>query len=138
MQKKAPFSTYIVALALFLAGIGYLAWSGFTVGRIPFVNVAEVLRAPAGAMDRAKLFGSVSGQGLNIRPDGLGAHFLLVDKDNADLKLWVDYRGALPDTFQEGAEVIVEGSLRPAAFNAISLITKCPSKYEKANRRDNT
>jgi cytochrome c-type biogenesis protein CcmE len=138
MRKRTSLPTYAVALALFLAGVCCLAWSGFDAGRMPFVNVAEALRAPAGSMDRAKLFGSVAGQGLDIRPDGMGAHFQLVDKDNADLKLWVDYRGILPDTFQEGAEVIVEGSLRPAAFSATSLITKCPSKYEKANRPGNT
>lgn len=137
MHKKSSKKTYIVALALFAAGLGYLAWSGFAEGRMPFVNVAEALGAPVGERGRAKLFGTVSAQGLAMKSDGLGARFQLMDKDNATLSLWVDYRGALPDTFQEGAEVIVEGRWQePDVFNATSVITKCPSKYEKSNREN--
>jgi cytochrome c-type biogenesis protein CcmE len=46
----------------------------------------------------------------------------------------VNYRGALPDTFEKGAEVIVEGRMDGTAFTAKTLMTKCPSKYEKSNR----
>jgi len=42
----------------------------------------------------------------------------------------------VPDTFKPGAEVIVEGGFDSASgvFGANSLMTKCPSKYEKQNR----
>ena len=137
MNKKSSKKTYIIALIFFASGLGYLAWSGFAEGRMPFVNVAEALAVPAGERSRAKLFGTVSGQGLAMKNDGLGARFQLMDKDNTTLTLWVDYQGALPDTFQEGAEVIVEGRWQePSVFNATSVITKCPSKYEKANREN--
>jgi cytochrome c-type biogenesis protein CcmE len=45
----------------------------------------------------------------------------------------VEYRGAVPDTFKPGAEVIVEGRFnkQSGVFSASTLITKCPSKYEK-------
>ena len=46
----------------------------------------------------------------------------------------VHYRGALPDTFEKGAEVIVEGRMEGRDFAAKTLMTKCPSKYEKSNR----
>jgi cytochrome c-type biogenesis protein CcmE len=45
----------------------------------------------------------------------------------------VRYRGAVPDPFREGREVIVTGSLRRGVFVAKrdSLVTKCPSKFTK-------
>ena len=137
MKKKSSRSTYILALALFLSGIGYLAYAGLSDGTMPFVNVSEALNTPQGKLDKAKLFGTVSADGLIFKDNRLGARFQLMDKDNAGLTLWIDYQGALPDTFREGAEVIVEGRmLKPAEFNATSVITKCPSKYEKENRKD--
>jgi cytochrome c-type biogenesis protein CcmE len=45
----------------------------------------------------------------------------------------VRYRGAVPDPFREGREVIVTGSLKNGVFVAEkdSLVTKCPSKFSK-------
>ena len=49
--------------------------------------------------------------------------------------MFVDYKGVVPDTFKDGAEVIVEGSvLSDGSFKARVLMTKCPSKYQKENR----
>ena len=48
----------------------------------------------------------------------------------------VSYSGAVPDTFKAGAEVIVEGGMGPEGrFAAKTLMTKCPSKYQKENRK---
>jgi cytochrome c-type biogenesis protein CcmE len=45
----------------------------------------------------------------------------------------VRYTGAVPDPFREGREVIVTGRLENGVFvgERDSLITKCPSKFEK-------
>jgi cytochrome c-type biogenesis protein CcmE len=45
----------------------------------------------------------------------------------------VRYRGAVPDPFREGREVIVTGDMRDGVFVAErdSLVTKCPSKFSK-------
>ena len=44
--------------------------------------------------------------------------------------------GTVADTFKAGAEVIVEGGLQPdGRFMAKPLMTKCPSKYQKENRK---
>jgi cytochrome c-type biogenesis protein CcmE len=45
----------------------------------------------------------------------------------------VRYKGAVPDPFREGREVIVTGSLKNGVFVADkdSLVTKCPSKFSK-------
>ena len=93
MAKKSGKNVYLVALLLFLGGVGYLAYSGRDV------------------------------------------KFRLEDQENKATTLWVEYTGAIPDTFKAGAEVIVEGGLRPdGSFQAKTLMTKCPSKYQKENR----
>jgi cytochrome c-type biogenesis protein CcmE len=45
--------------------------------------------------------------------------------------LAVVYEGVRPSNFDEGVEVVVEGSYGPTGvFDADQIITKCPSKYE--------
>jgi len=40
------------------------------------------------------------------------------------------YHGIMPDTFQAGRDVILEGSFDGKTFAVTSLLTQCPSKYE--------
>src|SRR5262245_17656661 len=43
----------------------------------------------------------------------------------------VHYHGIIPDTFVDGADVVVEGALQAdGTFEATTLPAKCPSKYE--------
>ena len=45
----------------------------------------------------------------------------------------VVYHGSRPDVFRDGAEVVIEGqhTVR-GAFEAQTLLLKCPSKHEEA------
>ena len=136
MAKKNGKGMYAATLGLFLLGVGYLMFVGFSENTMPFINVSEALAMPAAELQPARLFGTVKGEGLERLEDRPGVRFQLEDKDNSEKTLWVVYAGPVPDTFKEGAEVIVEGNLPEGTniFMAESLMTKCPSKYEKANR----
>ena len=49
-------------------------------------------------------------------------------------QLAVNYHGIIPDTFVDGADVVVEGTLQTnGTFDAHTLLAKCPSKYESAD-----
>ncbi len=53
--------------------------------------------------------------------------------DDAGNTVTIHYAHAVPDTFKERSEVVVEGRLvRPDLFEADHLVAKCPSKYEGA------
>lgn len=134
--KKNSKGLYVAALALFLGGVGYLMFSGISSNSQYFLNVSEALAMPADKLHSARLFGTVKGEGISRLNPGPGVSFLLEDKDNASQVLRVVFQGAVPDTFKEGAEVIVEGGFQSGgeAFKAESLMTKCPSKYQKENR----
>jgi len=136
MARKNNTAIYLVALVLFLAGLGALLFMGFGENSTYFLNVSEALAMKPADLAKARLFGTVSPMALTRSDDAMGVSFLLADKDRPSQTIRVDYRGSVPDTFKPGAEVIVEGGVNPAsgAFAATTLMTKCPSKYQKARR----
>lgn len=136
MAKSSNKAIYAVALALFLGGLGYLIFSGLTEDSVYFLNVNEALATDRSEIRNARLFGKVSPANLDILDGKLGASFDLLDKVEADKSLRVEFKGALPDTFKEDVEVIVEGSFTPdgKVFKARTLVTKCPSKYEEQSK----
>lgn len=133
MPKKSSKGVYVVALLLFLGGLGYLVVSGLSEDSTYFLNVSEALAMEEGQLDKARLFGKVSPQHIERTPGSLGVEFDLVDKMDGANVIRVSYKGAVPDTFKEDVEVIVEGRYNPQrnVFIAKSLVTKCPSKYRE-------
>jgi cytochrome c-type biogenesis protein CcmE len=129
-------SLYLAAMALFLGGLGWLIFSGLSENQVYFLNVGEALAMKPGQLNQARLFGTVSAENLRLANGGLGVSFSLVDKDDPHKVMTVDYTGAVPDTFKPGIEVIVEGAMDQSKglFAAQTLMTKCPSKYQKQNR----
>lgn len=133
MAKKSR-STYMVALVLFVFGIGYMVWSGISQNGVYFLNVSEALAMESKEIGAARLFGAVSNNNLLYSADKSSVEFQLVDTENTSNFITVKYKGSIPDTFEAGAEVIIEGVMENNSFQAKTLMTKCPSKYEKENR----
>ncbi|HEX6818352.1 MAG TPA: cytochrome c maturation protein CcmE [Ktedonobacterales bacterium] len=46
--------------------------------------------------------------------------------------LAVIYGGVVPDVFNSGVQVVVEGHLQSGVFHASDLLAKCPSKFQSA------
>lgn len=137
MQKtKNSRMVYILALVLFLGGFGTLLAAGLKQNSVYFLNVAEALAMQPDEIQQIRLFGTVAQEELQYDDQSMGVHFLLADSEDASMRMPVRYRGVVPDLFQPGAEVILEGGYQDQAgfFHATSLMTKCPSKYEKDNR----
>ncbi len=63
-----------------------------------------------------------------------GTRFRVQDQDDASKTVWVNYRGIVPDTFQDGREIVVTGHLEGSTFvgKRDSLVAKCPSKFQAA------
>jgi len=136
MAKTYGKGIYLAALLLFRGGVGYLLFSGLSQDGVYFLNVSEALAMEPAKLAQCRLFGKVSPDDLTRTSDNLGVDFLLADKMHGEKTLRVSYRGAVPETFKPDVEVIVEGGLDPATgvFQATSLVTKCPSKYEEKSR----
>lgn len=124
---------YIAAFLLFAGAIGGLCYSGFSDNGAYFLNVGEAAAMEPAKLRKARLFGLVSHD--NLTKEGASLSFHLADKDNLAQRIPVQYKGLVPDSFKAGAEVIVEGSMNALGqFVAKTLMTKCPSKYQKENR----
>ncbi len=135
MARRSNTLTYIIVAMLFAGGVGYLVFSGLSENSTYFLDVAEARAQDPGSLSNIRLFGTVAGEGIASPESGAGVSFTLEDQHDRAQTLRVDYRGVVPDTFKEGAEVIVEGDMRSdGAFSARVLMTKCPSKYQKENR----
>lgn len=58
------------------------------------------------------------------------------DKTFSD-KRTIQYKGIVPDTFKDEADVVLEGiTLSSGTFQAETLLAKCPSKYEGQSYED--
>lgn len=49
---------------------------------------------------------------------------------NCGKEIEVLYAGVVPDTFKDGAEVVVKGRLDGGTFHSTEVMAKCPSKYQ--------
>lgn len=123
---------YVAAFVFFGAAIGWLCFAGFTEDSVYFLNVSEAKAAAPEKLKQARLFGVVADEALDQSMSRVS--FRLLDKDDPSLHIPVSYHGLVPDAFKPGAEVIVEGGMDSGAFMAKTLMTKCPSKYQKESR----
>lgn len=64
-----------MALLLFLGGVGYLAYSGFSENSVYFLNVSEALATPSDKLKAARLFGTVAEDGLSRSETGRDVKF---------------------------------------------------------------
>jgi len=57
--------------------------------------------------------------------------FTFFIKDNKNIEIKVVYRGSIPNNFETATSVVVTGKYKDGIFNASTILTKCPSKYEE-------
>lgn len=59
-------------------------------------------------------------------------HYQFYIQGQSGKAMQVFYDGILPDTFRDGAELVIEGKLeRPDLFVARTVFAKCPTKYKE-------
>lgn len=95
------------------------------------VTVAE-LRSESVDRPRIRLGARVFGPEIKVTSEPeRTVQFSVTDPGTAgEQTIPVIYHGAMPDTLQVGRDVILEGNYRIGRFEATSLMTQCPSKYE--------
>lgn len=110
---------------------GLVLWmtiSGFNENMQYYVSIKDVAAMKDTPTKGLRVKGYLVPGSLVKSPNSLDVQFL-IEEDDAQLE--VHYDKELPDTFKDGAEVLVEGKLAPQGyFAARILMAKCPSKYE--------
>ena len=118
----------MVALSVAAVLAVFLLYTSFAGGATQSLRPSQLLGGDK-AGEAVQLAGVVTGpvQG-DARGDGL--EFSLKDFDGPT-KVAVVYTGSVPDLFQAGRHVYLQGTLQDGVFvgEPDSLVTKCPSKY---------
>ena len=121
----------IVATALVLLGaIGGLMYSSLADGTEYYKHVDEVMTDPAAWHGkRLQLHGYVVEKSIMRRPDTLDYIFKI--QSNGKI-VNARYSGVVPDTFKDGSEVVIKGTLAHDGFHVApnGVMAKCPSRYE--------
>lgn len=115
--------------------VGYLMVTGMQESMVyyhtPTELVAQSAADPSYADVGVKVGGRVVPETVDFNERTLDLTFMLMDIEHPETTFPVHYQGPLPDTFQEGGDVVVEGKYTPAGgFEATTLLTKCGSRYE--------
>ena len=122
--KPIKIGATVLVIGLALVGLMY---STLSEGTEYYKHVDEVMKDPtAWQGKRLQLHGFVAD--LRQRPDSLDYKFQV---QNNGKVITARYTGVVPDTFKNGAEVVLKGRLDGDAFDVEpnGVMAKCPSKY---------
>lgn len=132
MKKNGRFMVGLVGVA---AVVTYLAWTGVSEAMVYYLTPVELMqRVEADPTFRdvgVRVSGAVVPGTYRLAESEHLHTFTVRDLTDESTTFTVEFREALPPTFSDEAEVVVEGRLREdGVFEATTLQTKCASRYE--------
>ena len=126
-HKAVKFGLTGLVLALAFAGLMY---STLAEGTEYYKHVEEVMVSPEPWYGkRLQLHGYVTKDSIRRKRESLDYRFTVESKGHT---IQATYTGVVPDTFKDGAEVVLKGRLGPHGFvvEPDGVMAKCPSKYD--------
>jgi cytochrome c-type biogenesis protein CcmE len=128
---------FLVVGGVLVAIVAYLLVTGMKDSAMYYYTPDELLAAVQQDPSRYDLGYKVGGRVVpgTVRFDQrtLDLRFEVVDIASGKGRFTVHHQGPLPDTFQEGRDVVVDGRYgRDGTFEASTVLTKCGSRYEAA------
>jgi len=130
-RKRIPFSFIIAGIAI-LGAIFYLVFINTQSSAVYYMTVTELHKCNTCTSQDVRVAGIVQA-GSVIRNDANGSISFDIKDSSSSLSLPVTYSGVVPDIFRPGVQVVVEGNYKgQGAFQAQTLLTKCPSKFQAA------
>jgi cytochrome c-type biogenesis protein CcmE len=126
----------VTAIVLLTAFAG-LMWATLRGGTEYFKHVDEVMvNRQAWEGKPLQLHGYVVPGSIMVRPNTLEYRFKVQNNParsgESGNVVEASYKGVVPDTFKDEAEVVLKGRLAPDGFHTDpnGVVAKCPSKYE--------
>lgn len=122
---------FTIGISIIITTVAFLIFTAVDQTRMYMVTVSEYLEADQAFADSTvRVAGRVAPGSIEWDQQKLRLNFTLDDMEQ-DQSIEVSYEGILPDMFAEERDVVVEGPYAGAqAFEADTIITSCPSKYE--------
>jgi len=131
MNNRSTWIKFTLLALVFLGALVYLFATGMKSSMVYYLTLEELSITPPEPGDGVRLAGWVK-EGSIIGTALDGEIFFAITDGAREMP--VRYAGQIPDTFQDGAEVVVEGIFRgEPVFVAASILAKCPSKYKASD-----
>jgi cytochrome c-type biogenesis protein CcmE len=125
MPKKAVRA--LISGAIVIGALSLLFYTTARDGAQLYKHVEEVTANPQAWYGKnLQLHGFA--KDIKVNPGSLDYQFQIQSQGQV---LQASYKGIVPDTFKEGAEVVLTGHLNPHGFSVSpgGVTAKCPSKY---------
>lgn len=136
MRKDRRFFAGLVGVA---AVVTYLVWTGISETMVYYLTPSELVERveaqPETRNEGVKVSGMLVPHSYVQSTDELLHEFTVEDPDDPSVRLDVEFRAPLPDTFNDSGEmdveVVMQGIYREdGVFEATEVLTKCGSRYE--------
>jgi cytochrome c-type biogenesis protein CcmE len=122
----------VISVGVVLTTLIAVMYTTVSEGAQYYRHVNEVMDHPEQWYGKnMQLHGFVVDKSIQQRPNTLDYRFTI---RSGDYSVVATYTGVVPDTFKDGAEVVLTGRLSPQGFSVEpnGVTAKCPSKYEAA------
>jgi len=128
-KKRVPLSFLLAGIAI-LGAIAYLVFINTQASAVYYMTVTELHSCTVCTTQLVRVAGVVRA-GSIVHDDATQRVSFVIDDGKATLP--VSYSGVVPDIFRAGIQVVVEGKYSgQGAFQAQTLLAKCPSKFQAA------
>jgi cytochrome c-type biogenesis protein CcmE len=128
-RKRLPLSFVVAGIAI-LAAIIYLVYANTQANAVYYMTIPELKQCATCSLQTVRVEGVVQSGSIVRNDQAQLVKFVITDGSQT---LPVSYNGVVPDIFRGGAQVVVEGHYAgQGAFQAQTLLTKCPSKFQSA------
>ncbi|HEY8603690.1 cytochrome c maturation protein CcmE [Tsuneonella suprasediminis] len=133
--KHQRLALVVVAVVALVAAALIATWALRNQASFFYVP-SEIVSDPPPAGQAVRLGGMVETGSLVTKPDGVTIDFVVGD---GDARVPVEYKGIVPDLFQEGSGVVAEGRmLANGTFRADTLLAKHDENYIPRELQDMT
>ncbi len=121
---------FLIGGIIVFVAIGSLAFASLQNSTSFFLTVSELKQQESSLYEKAlKVKGEVVPGSIQDNTNELTLLFTITE-GGQNLEV-IFYRGSVPDNFEAGREVIVEGKINTdGVFEAHTIMAQCPSKYE--------
>ena len=128
-RKRLPISFILGGLAI-LGAVIYLIYANTQANAAFYLTVSELKSCTTCAAQSIRVAGVVQAGSVVNNEQNQQISFVIADSGKS---LPVVYSGIVPDIFGPGITVVVEGHYTGTGpFQAQTLLTKCPSKFQAA------
>ncbi|HKF37041.1 MAG TPA: cytochrome c maturation protein CcmE [Ktedonobacteraceae bacterium] len=128
-RKRLPIS-FILGGLVILGAVIYLIYANTQANAAYYLTVSELKSCTTCAAQSIRVAGVVQAGSVVNNEQNQQISFVIADGGQS---LPVVYSGIVPDIFRPGVTVVVEGHYTGTGpFQAQTLLTKCPSKFQAA------